>query len=214
MTDLYIGDPLGQDPVGQTFPGMDFEQAPDTEAPWGINERTGKPYTKSPEERAEIGARLAEGRRNAAATGGGRRKAVKAPRRRSAGPSTATASSAASGPSHHDTLTGVLVQLPSFVCELLGRFNHAFSLDSAAFVLHGPPLVDAAVLTAQSDQRVAAWIDRLGEVTPWTMLLAAGLPLGLQIAANHKAIPPNPDLGILTEEQLYAELARRHGQAA
>lgn len=37
------------------------------DAPWGINPSTGKPYTKSPEERAAIGQQLAAARQNKAA---------------------------------------------------------------------------------------------------------------------------------------------------
>lgn len=36
------------------------------DAPWGLNPATGKPYTKSPEERAAIGAQLAEARKRKA----------------------------------------------------------------------------------------------------------------------------------------------------
>lgn len=41
-------------------------QAVDVEAPWGINPANGRPYTKSPEERAAIGAQLAEARKRKA----------------------------------------------------------------------------------------------------------------------------------------------------
>lgn len=60
---------------------QDISPVPDTpveSAPWGINPNTGRPYTKSPEERREISDRLArartakaEARRQAAPAGGG-----------------------------------------------------------------------------------------------------------------------------------------------
>lgn len=174
----------------------------DPEAPYG-RRRDGRPYTMSPEKRAEVGARLAAARR-AASSGGGARRRTKAPAapRKTAGTGTGGAAAKASTPDYRPALSGMLVQLPSFALSMLGRVDPAFHADAAAVVVHGPALVDAVAETALADERLAALLDRITKVGPYGLVVTAALPLVLQLLANHQVIPPNRELGVLPAAEL------------
>jgi hypothetical protein len=106
-----------------------------------------------------------------------------------------------------------LMQLPAFGLSMLARTtkNEDLASDGITIALHAPNIAEALNETAKQQPGVAAALDNILKVGPYGMLLAAVLPLGLQIAANHKVIPPNEQMGVLTKEQL-AEAAQ--GQQA
>lgn len=168
----------------------------DPEAPYG-RKPDGTPYTMSPEQRAEMGRRLTEGRRKAALSGGssGRRKTG----------SSATGSSARTGTDYREGVKGIL-QIPAFGLGMAGRFRPEFALDSAALTLHAPNIAEALDQAARDNPTVAAVLDRVLAVGPYGALLGAVLPLALQLAANHGKVPTNPDMGILPPDQLVAAL--------
>lgn len=75
--------------------------------------------------------------------------------------------------------------------------------DAAAVMLHTPPIAAALNHLAQQDPRVAAMLDKLLAVGPYGALLAAVMPLVLQILTNHGKIPAGV-LGTHTPDDLIA----------
>lgn len=73
--------------------------------------------------------------------------------------------------------------------------------DAAAVMLHTPPIAAALNDLAQQDPRVAAMLDKLLAVGPYGALLAAVMPLVLQILTNHGKIPAGV-LGTHTPDEL------------
>lgn len=192
MSDEEINAVLAEDQAD------DHDVREDPEAPYGRNPRTGKPYTMPPEARAELGARLADARR--ASAGGGSRK-TRSPRKR------ATAA-APRAPERPDYISGAkaLLQLPAFALAIAGRYKPAFLLDSATITLHADAIATALGETALEQQWLADVLDKAMAITPAGRVLGVLLPLGMQIGANHGKIAPNPELGILTPDQLMAAL--------
>ncbi len=163
------------------------------DAPYGVNPKTGKPYKHPPEQRAEWAARMAAARWGNAVP--------KAP-----GKGSGTQRKPAK-PDYRQGIVG-LVQIPAFALGIVAKYtrNQALALDSATLTLHAPNLAEAVNETAQHQQWLANLLDKALAVGPYGALLAAGLPLALQLAANHGRIEPNPELGILDEAGLKAAL--------
>jgi hypothetical protein len=161
------------------------------DAPYGINPNTGKPYTMSAEKRAEMGERLAAGRRRKASTRPPSRQPSRASSARPKSPKPPP------GPTYAGTVQGGLM----LVAGILGMAP-ALRLDAAAIALHSEPIALAVQDVALEDQRVAALIDRLSKVTPYGALGAALIGLGLQVAANHRMVPILPQFGILSPDEL------------
>lgn len=212
-----------QYPDGELFGSSDSGPDQEDHAPWGINPKTGRPYTKSPEERAAIGAQLAAARANAAKVlGGGRRRRGGSSRSKVSAPGKLGGSSSAPSsppkvsttPDYRATLNGLLIQLPSFALGLAGRADPTFHLDAAAVVVHGPALVDAVAETALSNEQLAALLDRISAVGPWGAVITAGLPLIFQLLCNHRIMPPNAEMGVLGPNELMARLMGDTGAAA
>lgn len=202
----------GTDP----FPGADWPEpdpngptpaGPSDNAPWGINPKTGRPYTKSPEERAELGARLTAARLAAQSERAGpgaprsrRRGGAKQP-----GPAGSLRVVPAGMPDYRPGVMGLL-QIPTVALAMLGRVNPVYALDAATLQLHAAPIAQAVHDTATADDRVAAILDKVLAAGPYGALLGALIPVALQIAANHGAIPVEPSMGILSGDQLVAAL--------
>lgn len=198
----FAGADEAYDAAGPTTDGP--AASPDGLFEWGINPKTGRPYTMSPERRAETGRRLAAAR--AAAVDGSRRRG----RRHSAPPRTRAGrakAAAAEVPQYAQAAAGVL-QLPAFVLGMLGRTQPVFALDAAAISMHTPGIAKAVQEVAMQEPRVAAVLDRVLKVGPFGALLAAVVPLVMQLAANHKIVQPIPELGILDEQGLVDYLER------
>lgn len=179
----------------------------DPEAPYG-RKPDGTPYTRSAEWRAQAGERLRAGRKAAAETArapGRRRTTTKAKPGAKASPS----AKAAATDVNYRPAAVALLQLPAAGLAIIGKFtkNPAFVLDSAAITVGAPALAEAAHETALQDEAFAAVLEKVLEVGPYGALIAAGLPIALQIMANHGLIAPSPEMGIHTPDQLMAELA-------
>jgi hypothetical protein len=171
----------------------------DPDAPYGRNPRTGLPYKRSPQWRAGLAEALQRGRAT---------QAGKAPPRKAASRKTSAGTKASTGTDYRQGVAALL-QIPAFALGVVGRYRPAYALDAAALTLHTPTLADAVHQTALSDERVAAILDRVLAAGPYGALLGALMPLALQIAANHKAIPPVAELGILTPDQLVEALHKQ-----
>jgi len=86
--------------------------------------------------------------------------------------------------------------------------------DAGAIAQHGPGFTRGIADMAEGNDTLASWLDYLTQAGPYTEIFAAGLPLVLQLAANHGKIDPSklpPESGILEpkvlEERVKAEMA-------
>jgi hypothetical protein len=95
-----------------------------------------------------------------------------------------------------------LLQLPAFALTFASRYQPDLALDAMAISLHTPGIAVAVNAMAAEDEKIAALLDRILKVGPYGALLAAMTPLALQIAANHRMLPANPDMGILSPAAL------------
>lgn len=166
-------------------------EQPDPDAPYGRN-ADGVPYKRPKEWRDKLAAKLAEGRRTQSAAAPPR-KAAKKPAAKAAG----------AAPDYRAGAMALL-QLPAVALTVASKFKPTLALDAAAVTLHAPNLAEAAAMTAQADERFAAILDKALSIGPYGALLGAALGLGMQIAANHGAVPVVPEMGILSPEELIA----------
>lgn len=60
--------------------------------------------------------------------------------------------------------------------------------DAGALSQHGPNIAHELALIADTNEGVAAFLDRLTTVGPYAGLVKAALPLALQLAVNHKRL--------------------------
>lgn len=198
MTDDLMADALADvDPQALTD-GLG-SPAHDPEAPYG-RRADGTPYQKSPEERQRLSDQLAAGRERAKREGRTRPK-VRQPSRAPARPRRAAAAAPKVSP-HKQAALGIL-QLAAAPLAMAGRWVPVLQLDALALTLHAEPLADALAAVAEEDSRWAAVMEKAGNIGPKGALILAGLPVVLQLAANHRLMPPNPDMGILDRDQLY-----------
>jgi hypothetical protein len=152
------------------------------EAPYGRDPATGQPRPKP--------GRKPGSKTRAKPTG------PKAPPRRPAAKQT--------GPDYRAALEGFF-QLPAGILLMLGQRNIAFRADAAAVLLHGPPIAAGFDQLAREQPAVAALLDRVLQVGPYGAVFMPLFALGLQFAANHKAIPLTVP-GVVPPEQLIAQV--------
>lgn len=107
-----------------------------------------------------------------------------------------------------------LAQLGQGLCLMFGQYA-----DAATIGQHFPPVASELAKVAETTDVVAKPIDFLIEVGPYGSLIAAVMPLAMQLAANHGLIdaskfggqgvvPP----GVL-EAQMKAQMARMQSEA-
>lgn len=95
-----------------------------------------------------------------------------------------------------EAVAGVF-QLAQYGCILTRQYS-----DAAAIGMHGEPIaVEVSKLAAQED-KVAQVVDYLLEVGPYAGLIAATMPLVLQLLANHKVLPANKVQGVVPPDVL------------
>lgn len=104
------------------------------------------------------------------------------------------------------------------VNELGGAFSliavmKGWYADAGAVATHGPRFAKELALVADSNEQVGTWLDYLTQGGPWVGVVKAGLPLLLQLSANHGRIDATklpPDSGIvepkILEERVRAEM--------
>ena len=85
--------------------------------------------------------------------------------------------------------------------------------DAGAVATHGPKFSHELALVADSNEQIASVLDYLTQTGPWVGVIKAGLPLILQLSANHGRIDATklpPDSGIvepkILEERVRAEM--------
>ena len=187
---------------------------PNPQAPYGINPDTGRPYTKSPEERAEFGRRMAEARARRAGQGGGagRTPPRKAPAARPAGRSRPSSSSRAPRQAtpeefYTQAAAGALTLIPAVLSIAARIFRRdVLALDAVAVGRGIPGMATAVGSIAVTEQRLAQLLDKVAEVGPWGQLTMAAMPVALQLAANHGFLQPSEEMGILSPDDLMATL--------
>ena len=82
-----------------------------------------------------------------------------------------------------DALNGIaqIVQLPLIAIH--------WYADVGALTIHWPNVAREVATLAESQEKIAALIDPLIRIGPYTALIAAGLPLVMQVAVNHGTMP-------------------------
>lgn len=163
----------------------------DAEAPYGRT-AAGKPRSKP-------------GRKPTAKT------APPPPRRKPSGGPRRTAAR----PDYRKGLLG-LVQVASAPLLIAAQRSEAAAADVAALGMHAPAVVEAVNDLAAEDPRIAGVLDRLMSVGPYGALLAAVVPLGVQLAVNHRAVPLEVGRGMGAEDPaaLAASVRRSAARAA
>jgi hypothetical protein len=107
-----------------------------------------------------------------------------------------------------------LAQIGQALCVMLGQ-----NADAAAIGTHFPPIAQELANIADSNDAIAKPIDFLLEVGPYGALIAAVLPFGLQIAANHGWVDASRLMGqgvvppAVLEAQMQAQIARMQTEA-
>ena len=98
---------------------------------------------------------------------------------------------ATSSPAFTDYKTPILglMQIPAGALAIAGMQKPVFLADSAAITIHGENIATALDQLAQERPEVAAVLDRVLQVGPYGVLIAAVAPLVLQILANHNVLP-------------------------
>jgi hypothetical protein len=97
-----------------------------------------------------------------------------------------------------------------------GLKSPVLAADAAAITLHAEPLADALQATAEQVPQFAAALDKVLTVGPYGALLAAVLPLAVQVMANHRVIPEPAAhaMGAMTPDELMEAFAADAQQQA
>lgn len=130
--------------------------------------------------------------------GSGRRPRTKAtaPPPPASRPGRPRASSAPKKTDYRPALNG-LMQIAALPLSVV------YPMDAAAIALYGPAVTEALNELAQQRPEVAAALERLLQVGPYGLVIAAGLPLLAQIMANHRMLPDPlvESLGAMTADR-------------
>lgn len=97
-----------------------------------------------------------------------------------------------------------LFQIPAGILSIAGMRRPVFAADAAAITIHGPGIAEALDRLAQERPEIAAILERVLQVGPYGVLIAAVAPLALQILANHEAVPPGA-LGTIPPAELVSQ---------
>lgn len=106
-----------------------------------------------------------------------------------------------------------LFQLPAGVLAIAGMQRPVFAADAAAITVHAPHIASALNQLAHERPEIAAVLDRVLQVGPYGVLIAAVAPLALQVLANHGALPDGA-LGTIPRDKLIASFVPTETQEA
>lgn len=115
-------------------------------------------------------------------------QASKPPKRQTPRQSAAAAQAEATAQkstAHDNRVQGVngVFQMLSVACVVRKQYADAAALGSMT-----PPISEELANIADADEKIAKAIDMLSVTGPYSKLIAVTLPLGLQLAANHKMV--------------------------
>lgn len=99
-----------------------------------------------------------------------------------------------------------LGQIPAMGLAVAGMRSPACAADAAVVAVHLPALAAALNEVAQEQPALAAVLDRVLQVGPYGLVLAAALPMFMQIGTNHGLIPAGMG-GTVKKEVILAQLA-------
>jgi hypothetical protein len=112
-----------------------------------------------------------------------------------------------------DAVDGIF-QLAGLGCIITGQYA-----DAGAITMHSPPISEEVAELAEKNQKIAGALDTLLEVGPYAGLIAAVMPLVLQILVNHKIFPADKMAGAnivkpeVLESQVKTQMARKAMEA-
>lgn len=141
------------------------------------------------------------------------RVAAAAPRRRESKPRAKT--SKQQGPDFRPGIVGIL-QVVAAPLAVAGIKSPACALDAATITVYAEPLAEAMQQTAEQVPQFAAVLDKVLTVGPYGALLAAAMPLAVQLLANHGVLPEQvaTAMGAMSPEELMAQVAPEQAAAA
>lgn len=96
-----------------------------------------------------------------------------------------------------------LIQIPAGALAIAGMQRPVLLADSAALTIHGENIATALDQLAQERPEVAAVLNRVLQVGPYGVLIAAVAPLALQLLSNHGVLPAGV-MGTVPPAQLVA----------
>lgn len=82
-----------------------------------------------------------------------------------------------------------LFQIPAGALAIAGMQKPVYSADAAAVTIHSENIADALDQLAHERPEIAAVLERVLQVGPYGVLIAAVAPMALQILANHNVVP-------------------------
>jgi hypothetical protein len=91
--------------------------------------------------------------------------------------------------------------------------------DAGAISMHSPPISQEVAELAEKDERIAKGVDTLLQVGPYAGLVAAVMPLVLQLLVNHNVFPADKMASAnivkpeVLESQVKTDMARKAMQA-
>lgn len=182
VTSVGIPDPAGNDETTRIEP----EHVAD-DAPFGYK-ADGTPYKVDPKRYRAREARKAAAKR---------------------APARATAATKAKASPYRDAVLG-MIQIVSLPISLAAMRSDVFAADLIAIEASAEPIADAFDSLASQNDRVAAALDKLGEVGPYGLVLAAMTPLILQVGTNHGLIPVGT-VGTEHPDELLKRYVVEHG---
>jgi hypothetical protein len=121
---------------------------------------------------------------------------------------TAARKSRPNQPDYEQGING-LFQMVSFGLAVAGTNNRTLLADSVTVAKHGPPFAHSIANLAHERPEIAAVLDKALAVGPYSEVLAFGLPLVMQLIANHGVKLP----GTQTADELIAEAEAEYKQA-
>ena len=92
------------------------------------------------------------------------------------------------GPDYRGGING-LFQLVAAPLAMAGIKSDAAAADAAALTVYGPGIADALHTLALERPEIAAMLERILSAGPYGALIAASLPLVVQLLTNHGVLP-------------------------
>lgn len=135
-----------------------------------------------------------------------------APPKRTRPSSSRPRAAASSGPDYRRGVLG-LFQLPAGALMAAGMVRPELALDGFTLAMHAPAVAEAVNDLARENPGVAAMLDRVLQVGPYGALIAAVVPMAVQVMVNHGMLPAG-FMGSMSADQLRALAEQQAPQAA
>lgn len=175
---LVPGEDAREHPVDGVNPTFSDTAETDPDAPWG--------------RRADGSPKAKPGRPAGTPDGAPRTRTTQRRRMTAPAPPKRTAPKRTAKPTMPDYVPGLvgIAQVVAAPLMIAGLKSPALAADAAALTLHAEPIAQAMQATAEQVPAFAAVLDKVLTVGPYGALLAAVMPLAVQVMANHGLLPP------------------------